>query len=137
MAATAHCLGTLLLQELFLLGCLLLHAWLLKVREAVLHVGKMQLSSWSWGKHSWESVPLLVTGGASLPGVSNGRLVVKSSIGSPFCLNPKLLRVFLAVKPDCVLARERKNIAWGHVGEQDHIKTRGLRGRGALKAVCV
>lgn len=78
-----------------------------------------------------------MTKGASLSGVSNGHLVVKSTLGSPFCLNPKLLRVFLAVKPDCVLARERKIMAWGHVGEQDHIKTRGYRGRSALKAVYV
>lgn len=107
MAATAHCLGAPLLQELSLLGCVALHGWLLKVR-VVLHVWKMQLRFWSRGKHSWESVPLLVTEGASLPGVNNSHLVVKSTIGSPFCLNPKPLRVFLAVKPGCVLARERK-----------------------------
>lgn len=87
----------------------------------------MWLSSWSWGKHSWESVPLLVARGASLPGVSNGCMVVKSTVGSPFCLNPKLLRIFLVVKQDCVLTRERKNVVWGHVGERDHIKTRGYR----------
>lgn len=87
----------------------------------------MWLSSWSWGKHSWGSVPLLVARGASLPGVSNGCMVVKSTVGSPFCLNPKLLRIFLVVKQDCVLTRERKNMVWGHVGERDHIKTRGYR----------
>lgn len=118
MAATAHCLGALLLQELSLLGCLVLHGCLVKVREVVLHVWKMQLSSWSWGKCSWEPVPLLLTNGASLPGVSNGHLMVKSTVGSPFCLNPKLPRVFLAVKPDCVLGRERKGMAWGHVGNR-------------------
>lgn len=70
LAATAHCLGALLLQKFFLLGCPVVHGWLLKVREVVLHVWKMQHSSWSWGKCNWESVPLLVTEGASLPGVT-------------------------------------------------------------------
>lgn len=76
------------------------------------HLWKIQSSSQTWLEQNYGGWQ---TSCASLPEVSSICRVVGNAV-SHTCLNHDLLRIFLAVKPDCGLTREKKKLYMGGSG---------------------